>query len=156
MYDQLKRIADDVVRIRPDWDVTNVVNALAGVRDRGSIEALAAAAKRAAEDPFARTPAAITFQEHWAPKPKPRATVSYVAANPPPECANCRGPRRRSDRDGHPVPPPVECSACGAPWVDSYATPHGVVDPDAKPMPSYVREMVAEFARNFGKMPEDV
>lgn len=112
IIEQLQQIADDVVGVRRDWDVRQVMNVLYGLRDR-KIEALADAAMRAATDTGSSTPTAITFAKHWEPKgPTPITASSGGTPDPLPECAACGQPARRE------VSARLQtCPSCGKPWV---------------------------------------
>lgn len=118
MMRELRQIAEQVVEVRPDWDVGGVLNVLVGVKDRGSVEAIEIAAMRAAADYSSRAPVAITFAQFWTPARKPKPTQTIVIANPLPECVGCGRPRRRTDNHGNPLPPPARCDTCDQPWQE--------------------------------------
>lgn len=110
MMNELRSIARKANEQRPDWDLPGILTVLArldithpGLTGTTDLDHIRAATERAAADPKARTPAAITFARHWNP-PAP--------AGPLPECANCRTPRRRD------APTPTRCTQCGRPWTE--------------------------------------
>jgi hypothetical protein len=157
---ELREIAEQVVEIRRDWDLGAVLNVLMGLRDRGDLGEMAVAAVRAASDKNSRAPAAIGFNQYWTAPVKPgkdKATVTYVVADPLPECATCGAPRMRMDRHGGAVPPPKVCGQCGQPWRDRWFKPDFAAEREAAvPMPPWFREVVADTMRNLGKLPGDV
>ncbi|WP_334121892.1 hypothetical protein [Glutamicibacter sp.] len=64
--DQAQALASFIKAIRQDWDVAGIVHALGMARGRGSVDALAVAAVRAAGDVRNRTPAVIGQSgPHW-------------------------------------------------------------------------------------------
>lgn len=64
--DQAQRLAAFLHSIRTDWDPAGIVHALGVARGRGSVDALAVAAVRAAVEPLNRTPAVIGQSgPHW-------------------------------------------------------------------------------------------
>lgn len=63
---QAQQLAEFLHTIRRDWDPAGIVHALGVARGRGSVDALAVAAVRAAVDPLNRTPAVIGRSgPHW-------------------------------------------------------------------------------------------
>lgn len=63
---QAQQLAAFLHTIRADWDPAGIVHALGVARGRGSVDALAVAAVRAAVDPLNRTPAVIGRSgAHW-------------------------------------------------------------------------------------------
>lgn len=108
MMNELRAIARKAHEQRPDWDLPGILTVLArldithpGLEGAGDIGRIRAAAERAAADPRAKTPAAITFARYWNPPTPP---------GPLPECEHCRTPRRRTG------PVPAVCARCHRPW----------------------------------------
>lgn len=108
MMNELRAIAKSAHHQRPDWDLAGVLTVLArldithpGLDGTTDLARIRAATERAAADPKAKTPAAITFARYWNPPPEP---------GPLPECQHCRTPRRRVG------PMPARCARCRRPW----------------------------------------
>lgn len=106
MMNELRTIAKNMNRARPDWDLAGCLTVLArldlthpGLDGATDPNRIRAAAERAAADPKARTPAALTFARYWDPPTAQRLI----------ECHWCRSPHR-------PKPDRTRCAACRRPW----------------------------------------
>lgn len=109
MMNELRQIARNAHTRRPEWDLAGILTVLArldithpGLDGAGDPARIRAATERAALDPRAKTPAAITFARYWN---APTANGARFR-----ECARCSAP--------HPAaaPTPARCHACRRPW----------------------------------------
>lgn len=109
MMKEIRESAEAICDLRPDWDIGPVMTVLLGLKDKGPWELILAAGLRAAGDPHARTPSAISFSQYWQPHRRRPTTSGPHIATPLPESACCGTPRSRNGL------PPATCT-CGQPW----------------------------------------
>ena len=84
----------DLIRaVRPAWDARATLDTLAEIRDKGDIAFVAYRCLKAAQDPAAATPKALTFDQYWTepdrlrtitPPQPPRIRPGEFARDPAP------------------------------------------------------------------------
>lgn len=82
----------DLLRvIRPAWDARAALTALGEVRDKGDVAFVAYRSLKAALDPAASTPRAITFDQYWT-EPDALRTLTHQPPRMSPEEFRPRNP----------------------------------------------------------------
>lgn len=107
--EDLRLLAGEIHRKRPDWDFAGILTHLAKHRNRGTLNDLRAAAFKATRNRFATTPAAIGFDASWTSEPE---TTAHIGSEPLPECSACHLPVARRDAERL-----EECPNCAKSWV---------------------------------------
>ena len=89
----LPALVDLIRSVRPAWDERPIRNALYEVRGRGDLAYVAYRCLKAAADPYAQTPAALTFDQWWAEpdhdKPARRVREVCFTHGLPLPCRDC-------------------------------------------------------------------
>lgn len=86
-----RALAHILTRIRPTWDHAATMRELQNAALNGATLAdTATAALRAATNPAMKTPAAISFAEHWTAPHRATLTAPKCEDHPTFEAANCR------------------------------------------------------------------
>lgn len=103
--EEVKALAVEVNRARPDWHTPGILNVLMGLRGQLGIDELRAAAMRAAGNAGARTPKGIEFEASQA---RGGGVDDGPGLGPLPECRACGHPISRA-KTAQPA-----CPECGA------------------------------------------